>query len=233
LFSSPGTDLKSDSIGDSFIQSKIRSWLSIQRTLAKKVVHEDCFVKPPKYVAGVDVAYHMNRAFSAVAVLSYETFELVESATARSIVEIPYVPSFLAFRELKPMIDVLKRLRTKPDVFLVDAHGIAHPERCGCASHFGVVLDVPTIGVAKSVLIGEVSEFDDKGIGYLKDGEEIIGASIMSKVGCKPILVSIGHKVTLNSAIEIVSKMTRDNRIPEPLRIAHKLSNQIRKEAQR
>jgi deoxyribonuclease V len=199
--------------------------------LAQKVARDDRFVKPPKYVAGVDVAYRSNRAFSAVAVLSYETLRLVDSATAVSIVEIPYIPSFLAFRELNPMIEAVKRLTVRPNVFLVDAHGIAHPERCGCASHFGVVLDVPTIGVAKSILIGEVLDLDDMGIGYLKDREEIIGASVVSKIGCKPILVSIGHKVSLNSAIEIASKMTKDNRIPEPLRIAHELSNEIRKEA--
>jgi deoxyribonuclease V len=182
-------------------------------------------------VAGVDVTYHMDRAFSAVVVMHYETLELVESATAMSIVEIPYISSFLAFRELRPMMQAVGKLREKPDVFLVDAHGIAHPERCGCASHFGVVLDVPTIGVGKSLLIGEVSDFDDKGVGYIKDREEIVGAAMVSKAGCKPIVISIGHKVSLNSAIEIVGKTTRNNRIPEPLRLAHRLSHMVRASA--
>jgi deoxyribonuclease V len=165
-------------------------------------------------------------------VLNYETLEVVESATAKSTVENPYIPSFLAFRELKPLTKAIRLLKMKPDVFLVNAHGIAHPERCGCASHLGVALDVPTIGVARTALIGEVSNLDDRGIGYLKDGEEVIGAAIVSKSRYKPIFVSVGHKVSLNSAIEIVRKTTRENRFPEPLRLAHESSNLIRASTQ-
>jgi deoxyribonuclease V len=183
---------------------------------------------PPRLVGGIDVAYHGDAAYAAVVVLDYKTLGIVESATAKSTVENSYIPSFLAFRELKPMIKSIRRLRIAPDVLLVDAQGIAHPERCGAASHLGVVLDIPTIGVAKSLLIGEVSDLNKGGIGYLKDKEELIGASVVSQLGCKPIYVSIGHKVSLDSAIEIVRATTKENRLPEPLRLAHILSNLTR-----
>jgi deoxyribonuclease V len=185
----------------------------------------DCFIVPPRLVGGIDVAYRGNVAYATVVVLDYKTLGMVESATVKSTVENPYIPSFLAFRELRPMIKSIRKLRTIPDVLLVDAQGIAHPERCGSASHLGVALDIPTIGVAKSLLIGKVSELNKGGIGYLKDKEELIGASIVSQLGCKPIYVSIGHKVSLDSAIETVLATTKENRIPEPLRLAHILSN--------
>lgn len=232
MFSTGRIDFSSGNISDSFSPLKISRWRAVQRKLAQKVIRRDCFSKPPKYVAGIDVAYQGETAFGAVVVLDYKTLEIVESTTAESMVENPYIPSFLAFRELKPMTNAIKRLKKRPDVFLVNAHGIAHPERCGCASHLGVVLDVPTIGVAKAVLIGEVSDLDDRGIGYLKDRGEIIGAAMVSKIGCKPIYVSVGHKVSFGSAIAIVSRTTRENRIPEPLRFAHRLSNSVKASAQ-
>jgi deoxyribonuclease V len=191
----------------------------------------DSFIMPPRLVGGIDVAYHGEIAYATVVVLDYETLEMVESANAELVVKNSYIPSFLAFRELKPMIKSIRKLKIAANVFLVDAQGIAHPERCGLASHLGVVLDIPTIGVAKSLLIGEVSDLDEGGLGYLKDKEELIGASIVSRVGCKPIYVSIGHKVSLDSAIEIVRATTKRNRIPEPLRLAHVLANLARAKA--
>jgi deoxyribonuclease V len=220
--------LRPNSSNDSISQCKISHWRAVQRKLAERVIRQDSFSKPLKLVAGIDVAYNQERAFSATVVMRYETLEVMESETAKSTVETPYIPSFLAFRELSPMKKAIKKLKIKPDVFLVNAHGIAHPERCGCASHLGIVLDVPTIGVAGSVLHGEVLDQDRTGTRYLKDGEEIIGAVIASKVGEKPIYVSIGHRVSLDSAIEIIHKTTKENRMPEPLRRAHELSNETR-----
>jgi deoxyribonuclease V len=221
-------NLKPNTSNGSISQWKMSRWRAVQRKLAQRVIRQDSFSKPLKLVAGIDVAYNQERAFSATVVMRYETLEIVESEATKSTVENPYIPSFLAFRELKPMTKAIKRLKTKPDVFLVNAHGIAHPERCGCASHLGVVLDVPTIGVASTVLHGEVSDQDKIGTRYLKDEEEIIGAVIAPKVGGKPVYVSIGHRVSLDSAIEIIYKSTKGNRMPEPLRLAHRLSNETK-----
>ncbi len=228
MYSTDGTDLKSSNVCDSISPRKVSRWRGIQRRLAKKVICQDCFVKPPRLVGGIDVAYQRQRAYAAAAVIDYDTLEVVGSATVESTIENPYIPSFLAFRELKPMVNTVKRLEVVPDIFLVDAQGIAHPERCGCASHLGVVLDIPTIGVAKSLLIGEVSNPDNRQTRYLRERGEIIGASIVSGASCKPIFVSIGHKISLDSAIEIVRRTARGNRLPEPLRLAHSLANMAR-----
>jgi deoxyribonuclease V len=210
-------------------QYDIAKWRAIQRGLAKKVIKQDCFSKPPKIVAGVDVAYSGDEAFSAVVLLDFENLELVETSTARSVVAVPYVPSFLFFREGEPMTEAIAKLNKMADVYLINAHGIAHPERCGCASQFGLTLDIATIGVAGEVLYGEVSESENGRTKYVKDGEEIIGAALLSKAVSKPIYVSVGHKVSLKSAIEIIQKTTKGNRMPEPLRLAHLASNEAKR----
>jgi deoxyribonuclease V len=127
------------------------------------------------------------------------------------------------------LVRVIRKLKERVDVILVNAHGVAHPEKCGCASHLGVTLDIPTIGVAGKVLCGTVSESDYGKIKYLKEGVEVIGAQLITQVGSKPIYVSVGHKVGLISAIEIVRRTVKENRMPEPLRLAHELSNEMRK----
>jgi deoxyribonuclease V len=210
-------------------QHRIDGWRTVQRELAKKVIRRDSFTSPPKLVAGVDVAYREDRAFSAAAVLNYETLQLVEAQVAISIVKVPYVASFFAFREVEPLIKVIRMLKKRADIFLVNAHGVAHPERCGSASHLGVVLDIPTIGVASRALCGKVSESEDGEIRYLRDRDEVIGAALYVNPRMRPVYVSIGHKVSFESAIEIVLRTVRENRMPEPLRIAHSLSNEARK----
>jgi deoxyribonuclease V len=210
-------------------QYRIDGWRTVQRKLTKKVIRRDSFCSPPKLIAGVDVAYHEDRAFSAAAVLNYETLQLVEAQVAISVVKVPYVASFFAFREVEPLIKVIRMLKERVDIFLVNAHGIAHPERCGVASHLGVVLDIPTIGVASRALCGKVSESEHGEIRYLRDRDEVIGAVLYVNPRTRPVYVSIGHKVSLESAIEIVLRTVRENRMPEPLRIAHSLSNEAKK----
>jgi deoxyribonuclease V len=208
---------------------KTAGWRIIQRNLAKKVIREDSFNMPPRLVAGVDVAYTKDKAYAAAVVLDYETLELVEERASKSTVKIPYIPSFLAFRELKPLIRVIKKLREKPEIFLVNAHGIAHPEKCGCASHLGVTLDIPTIGIAKQALYGDIVDSENQDIKYLKDGE-VIGAALVTEISRKPIYISIGHRISLESAIGIVRKTTRIQ-MPEPLRLAHELSNETKRKS--
>jgi deoxyribonuclease V len=163
----------------------------------------------------------------AVTVLDYESLELLETQVATCQVKIPYIPTLLSFREIPPAIAVIKKLKIQPDVFLVDAQGLAHPYRCGFASHLGLVLGKPTIGAAKSRLIGTPKEMH--GETFLVDKNEIIGAVVTTKQGAKPIYVSIGHMVSLETAIKIVKHCAR-SRIPEPLLQAHKLATKERLE---
>ena len=142
-------------------------------------------------------------------------------------VKMPYVPTLLSFRELPPAIAAIKQLKVQPDVFLVDAQGLAHPYRCGFASHLGVAIGKPTIGAAKSRLIGEATERDGRTV--LVDKGEVIGEVVTTKEGCKPVYVSIGHMVSLETAVQIIRHCS-ESRIPEPLLQAHKLATKTRLE---
>jgi deoxyribonuclease V len=211
-------------------QRRIDLWKAVQRKLAKRVIWHDSFDRPPKLIAGLDVAYQEDNAFASVAVLDYETLEIAESQVARSIVKVPYAASFFAFREVKPLTKVIRKLKKRADIYLINAHGVAHPERCGCASHLGVELDIPTIGVANRAICGALSGSENGKLRYLRDQGEILGASIYASPAANPIFVSIGHRVSLESAIEIVLRSSRGNRMPEPLNIAHRLCNTSRRE---
>ncbi len=170
-------------------------------------------------MAGVDVAYLENMAIGAVAVLDYETLEVLETETSKVAVKFPYVPTLLSFREIPAIVAAIKKLKLQPDVFLVDGHGLAHPFRCGFASHLGVVIGKPTIGVAKSRLIGELQGVDNDV--FLVHRNEIVGAVLPTNVGAKPLYISIGHKTSLLRAIEIVKQCTCHSRIPQPILQAH------------
>ena len=156
-------------------------------------------------------------------VLSYPTLETVECRIARTEVAFPYVPGLLSFRETPVLVPVLESLALRPDVLLVDGQGIAHPRRFGIACHLGLLFDIPTIGCAKSRLTGKFEEPGQaKGShAELKDGEEVIGAALRTRDGTRPIFVSIGHKVDLESALRIVLGCVGKYRIPEPTRRAH------------
>ena len=193
----------------------------IQLRLSAKVIRRDCLPKRIEYVAGVDVAYAKEYSIGAVAVLDFGDMTLIERTTSQQATRVPYRSTFLSFRELSPTVSAVKRLKTKPDVFLVDGHGLAHPRRLGFASHLGLALDAPTIGVAKRILCGEVRNNGSEQWKPVVHEGEIVGCALRSKPGAKPIYVSIGHKVTLQTAIGIVLHCTRDYRIPEPLRQAH------------
>jgi len=194
-----------------------------QLQLAKRIIFEDRLPKEIRYVAGVDTAYAGELAVGAVAVLNFNSLELVEAQTATRKVAFPYVPTLLSFRELPPTLLCIKKLKTPPDVFLVDGQGFAHPFRCGFASHLGVVLGKPTIGVAKSRLIGEAEPFGSRDFAYLWHDGEIVGVALKTSAR-KVIYVSVGHMVSLETAIKIVRHCTRFSSVPEPLRIAHEMA---------
>ena len=195
----------------------------VQLQLSRRIIFEDRLPKEIRYVAGVDAAYAGDLAVGAVAVLNFKSLELVEVQTAIREVTFPYVPTLLSFRELPPTLLCIKKLRTPPDIFLVDGQGFAHPFRCGFASHLGVVLGKPTIGVAKSRLIGEVEPFGDRDFAYLWHDGEIVGVALKTSAG-KVVYVSVGHMVSLETAIKIVRHCTRHGGVPEPLRIAHEMA---------
>ena len=199
----------------------------LQHRLAKQVIREDKLPKTIRYVAGVDVSYYEEWAFGAISLHDYDSLALVEARKARVKTTLPYIPTLLSFRELGPSLAAIKKLKTQPNVFLVDAQGIAHPYRLGFASHLGVLLDKPTIGVAKSLLCGQVQPENKAGWAPIIDKDEIIGAELGSEGG-KPIYVSIGHRVTLERAIEIVEHCMRTNRLPEPIRSAHILATEAK-----
>ncbi|MEM2910939.1 MAG: endonuclease V [Candidatus Bathyarchaeia archaeon] len=197
--------------------------------MSKQIIFEDMLPKEICHVAGVDVAYLGNLAVGAVVVLDYATLNPVEHQTALCKTSFPYIPTLLSFREVPPSILCIKKLKTQPDIFLVDGHGFAHPYRCGFASHLGIVLGKPTIGVAKSRLVGELEEFKGRDFAYLRHNGEIIGAALKTMRKYKPVYVSVGHMVSLDTAIKIVRHCARFSNVPEPLRKAHQIATEERK----
>jgi deoxyribonuclease V len=205
----------------------VRKAHEMQLQMAEQVIREDHFPKKIRYVAGVDIAYAGETSIGAVAVLDFDSLSLVESKTACFKTRFPYVSTLLSFREIAPALLAMKKLTTAPEVFMVDGQGTAHPYRLGFASHLGLVVNNVTIGVAKSLLSGKVKTFQDgKKWTPIMDKEEIIGAAVITNLGRKPVYVSIGHRVSLERAINLVLHCAKGHRIPEPLRKAHTLANE-------
>ncbi|MBI3287129.1 MAG: deoxyribonuclease V [Chloroflexi bacterium] len=173
-------------------------------------------------VAGVDVGLEDDTARAAVVVLSYPELAPLQESAARVPVRFPYIPGLLAFREGPAILAALEKLRSEPDLFLFDGQGTAHPRRLGIASHIGVILDVPAIGCAKSLLIGNYHEPSEEAGSYsnLYDREEVVGAVVRTRRGVQPVYVSVGHLIDLENAIDFVLKCCRGYRLPEPLRWA-------------
>lgn len=201
--------------------------IDLQKQLAGDVVHEDRF-DLLRWVAGVDVAYGRRGGPARAGVVLFDLAELrvVEHASAVLPATFPYVPGLLTFREAPAAVAALDRLQHRPDLLLCDGQGVAHPRRIGFASHLGLFLDRPAIGVGKSRLIGQHSEPGQNRGDWtpLADKGDVIGAVLRSRRGCKPIYISIGHRVSLTTAVEIVLRCLRGYRLPEPIRAADRLS---------
>jgi deoxyribonuclease V len=196
----------------------------LQLKLAPKISRTDD-IDSPRYIAGVDISVDRVRdeARGAVVVLSYPQLALVESRVVEGRVDFPYIPGLLTFREAPLALAAFERLDINPDLVLFDGQGIAHPRRLGLAAHLGLFLDTPSIGCAKSRLCGSCRVPGTEAGSYaeLRDGEEVIGAALRTKAGVKPVYVSIGHKVSLGSALYWVMRCCRGYRLPEPTRLAH------------
>jgi len=198
---------------------------AIQERLREQVHLGPCTV-PIHRVAGMDVSVKGGDAQAAVALLSFPDLEPLEAKTARQPAGFPYVPGLLAFREGPVVLAALEKLEAKPDVLLFDAHGLAHPRRMGLATHLGLLLDLPAIGCAKSRLCGEHGAVPPQRGGWvpLVDGEEIIGAVVRTRSNVRPVYVSIGHRVDLDSAVRVVLFCCARYRLPQPIRWAHQIA---------
>lgn len=207
----------------------LRQLIEIQRRVAERVLIKDEWKKLER-IAGLDLAYAgKDRGYSSCVVLDLSSLEILEKRVKKVRIKFPYLPTFLAFRELEGMLEVAREVEA--DVYMVDGHGVAHPRRAGLASHLGVVLEKPTLGVAKSKLCGEGEEppLQRGGYSLLREGGEVVGAAVRTKTGVKPVYVSVGHKLSLPTAIELTLRTSTSFRIPQPLRLAHFLATKSAK----
>lgn len=206
----------------------IEEAIAIQEQLRGKIITTDK-LSEVKWVAGVDAGFEADGTISraAVAVLSFPDLQLQATAIARRPTSFPYVPGFLSFREIPVVLDALEKISIEPDLILCDGQGIAHPRRFGIACHLGLIVDIPTIGVAKSLLIGKHQEVpEEKGSWRsLVNRNETIGAVLRTRTGTKPLYISSGHRVSLPTAIDYVLRCTPKYRLPETTRIADKLAS--------
>lgn len=177
-------------------------------------------------IAGCDLHVSINglRARSAVVIFDYPGLNIVETQIAEGVLELPYIPGLLSFRELPLVLAAMSKVSNIPDLVLVDGQGIAHPRRIGIASHLGLFLNIPTVGCAKSRLCGYYDPITSKQPGHwteLRDDDEIIGAVLVTRANTSPIFVSIGHMINLQSAIKWTLACCNGYRLPEPCRLAH------------
>jgi deoxyribonuclease V len=197
---------------------------ALQQKLARQIrLTRRIKIKDIKTVAGIDTHYHNGRAKAAVVCLRMSDLTTVGYATAVRRATFPYIPGLLSFRECPVALDAIDNLSSSPDVLICDGQGIAHPRRFGLACHIGLLADIPSIGCAKTWLSGHYAEpGKDKGkYSYLRDGKEIIGAVVRTRMEVKPLYVSVGYRMNLQDSIRIVLKCCRRYRLPEPIRLAH------------
>jgi len=204
----------------------------LQNELAARLQEEPLDAERVRFVAGADVSYEQasDTMFAAVVVVNYLGLDVVEEATAVKTTRFPYIPGFLSFREGPALLAAFEKLRQVPDLVLFDGQGIAHPRGMGVASHLGLFLDLPSIGCAKSVLVGSYSTpGTERGStsALIYRGRQV-GAVVRTRTGVSPVIVSVGHRADLAGAIEVVLRLAPRFRIPEPIRRAHILANKTR-----
>ncbi len=207
---------------------------ALQERLRGEVVERDALGEV-RHVAGADVSYDRGSPvlFAAVVVLDARTLEIVETSGVRARARFPYVPGYLSFREAPAVIAAFRRLRVRPDLLLCDGQGRAHPRRFGLACHLGVALDLPSIGCAKSRLVGAhraVGERRGCHVRLLDEGD-VVGEVVRTRPGVAPVYVSVGHRVCLETARRLALRFARGFRVPEPLRAAHAEVNRLRVES--
>jgi deoxyribonuclease V len=221
---------------------RLHSWdvtpeeaIRLQRELAPRVVWRDTRLRMPQLIAGMDVSYDKGSPwiYAAIVVLRLPDLAEVETAGVRTRAGFPYVPGLLSFREGPAGLLAWARLTTRPDCLICDGHGLAHPRRLGLASHVGLWLDLPTIGCAKSLLVGahaEPGEARGSMTDLLHDGA-VVGAAVRTRASVRPVYVSVGHRMSLATAVTTVLCCAPRFRVPDPIRRAHTLVNRLRREA--
>jgi deoxyribonuclease V len=207
--------------------------IALQKTLAASVLLTP-LPHTPKTIAGADVSLERfgTELFAGIIVLSYPDLTVVDQATVQLPVSFPYIPGLLSFREIPGLLACYEKLQTKPDLIIVDGQGVAHPRRLGIATHLGILLDTPTIGCAKSRLYGTYVEPEEVGeSSEIRDPkkEEVIGVAYKSKVRSNPLIISPGHKITIEESLLYVQHCLKGYRLPEPTRLAHELVNKARR----
>lgn len=204
--------------------------IRIQERLASSV-KEMPLASPPATVAGVDVSFRRRgykdyAAQCGIAVLSLPDLDLVDQARWEGDVTFPYVPGLLSFREIPAIVAALEQLSLRPDIFMTDGQGLAHPRRFGLACHLGVALNMPTVGVAKKKLVGDFSGLSlERGSHEpLTHRGDLVGAAVRTRTAIKPVFVSVGHRMTLEEAVQLTLACSPRYKIPEPTRMAHRFS---------
>ena len=203
------------------VQSELRKHVKIERRTL-----------PVRTIAGADLSFNRfgTTFYAGIVVLRFPELQPLAYSLAKAEIHFPYVPGFLAFREIPALLGAWELLSEKPDALVADGHGIAHRRRMGIASHFGVLTGQATLGCAKSILFGSYEEpgIDKDAYTPIKDGEEIIGWALRTKKNTKPVFVSPGHLLDLRDSLELTMQCTRRHRIPEPTRLAHEVVNRFR-----
>jgi len=205
---------------------------ALQERLRDRVIERDRR-RVPRLVAGADISFDRRspHLHAAVVVLDAESLEVVEVAAVRARARFPYVPGYLSFREIPPLLEAFAKLRSQPDLVVCDGQGRAHPRRFGLACHLGVLFDLPTLGCAKSRLIGDYREPGPRRGAHtrLRDGGEVIGEVVRTRSSVKPVFVSVGHRISLETARRTALRLAPRYRLPEPVRAAHREVNRLRR----
>lgn len=208
--------------------------VQVQQRL-RNLVRLQPLARPVDTIAGADISYNKfsETVYAGIVVFSLPDLRIIESTGVRSVTKFPYVPGLLSFREAPSLLEAWEKLKTKPDVLMLDGQGIAHPRRFGIACHIGVLLDRPTIGCAKSILVGKYGELglEAGSRSPLIDRGEQVGVALRTKNKVSPVYVSPGHLIDLDSAVDLVLRSTTKYRLPETTRQAHLLVNRLRVEA--
>ncbi len=218
-----------ENISDFFPSDTSRnSLLAAQKRVADLVITEDDFGEI-RFIAGVDQSFMDDKIISGIVVLEYDSLEVIERVHSIQPVNYPYVPTFLSFREGPAIVSAFEKLKTPPDILLIDGAGINHPRRAGIATHIGVALDVPTIGVTKKILCGEGKEPEQVGEAtpLIYDGKNV-GWLFKSGKRSRAIVIAPGHRVSLESSLSIVKVCIRGHKLPEPVRLAHEYVNGLK-----
>jgi len=202
--------------------------IAIQERLRSEIILEDRFERITS-IAGLDLGFEDNGKTSraAVARFSFPALSLLESAVIRQPTTFPYIPGLLSFREVPALLEAISILKKPPHLLMCDGQGYAHPRRFGLACHLGLLVDIPSIGVAKSLLIGKHEKLgDERGSWqYLIAEGEIVGAAVRTRKATKPVYVSVGHRMSLDTAIDYAMRCTIKFRLPEPIRAAHRIAS--------